>query len=240
MEYQEKLNVLKSIAGGDGEAELIAAIIQKIKKTDQSEILEIGCGDGKFTNKYLKLVPDFQYALHLADIDPNALATASVRFPEAEIYSGLNELQHSRRFDIIVLVQSLYYLGPLSAVVKQIVERLRSSGIAIFVLWNENCDLFKIGKDQSHRKLLTAGDLVLELEKYDDTIHIDQVSNKGRVLHKILNELDPQKRNGLFELLRRGSPTNDDESNLQIYSDTLKKGEYTGKRENSVISAWRK
>lgn|GEM_PF-6345916 len=239
MEYQEKLNLLKDIVGGDGEAGIISSIIQNTSPSKKFEIVDLGCGDGKFTKKYLELVPDIEFNLHLADIDPNALKIAAGRFPLAQLYAGLETIPRQKQFDIAISVQSLYYLGPLEETVELISDHLKPGGTAIFVVWSEECDLFKIARDQSHQELLTATTLKTKIEEIPSITNIEEHSNVGEVLHERIGALEPTQKSGFFELLRRGAPSNDDMTNQQVYYEKLACGAYSGKRENSVISARR-
>jgi|GEM_PF-1934461 len=145
-EYTESQIVYRS---RDNEKEVILeAILQTIKpklsSQDNYRILSIGCGQGIFEKPFLQNLLERDKTLHFVGVEPKEKECTKIKkwcdkiSAERQgkfsfkIHSvGFEEFASDESFDIILLINSLYYFSELEPSIQKTYQLLSKEGIAI-------------------------------------------------------------------------------------------------------------
>lgn len=96
-------------------------LIDMIKLVPHKSILEVGCGQGSFTEKLVEISKD----VTAIDVSESAIVQAKNRVNDANFQvSSLEKFYSERRFDIIVCAEILYYIKDQ----KRAIHRLQELG----------------------------------------------------------------------------------------------------------------
>ncbi len=96
-------------------------LISLIKLVPHDSILEVGCGQGSFTKKLIKISKD----VTAIDVSESAIEQARIKANGAQLHvSSLENFYPKRRYDVVVCAEILYYIKDD----KKAIERLKELG----------------------------------------------------------------------------------------------------------------
>lgn len=122
----------------------LQAIDEKMSSQEDYSILSIGCGSGLFEKPFLEKLLSLNKTIHFVGIDPNE--TECVKAQEwcgqIRIYNihkfnftinnvGFEDFKSRQKFDIILLIHSLYYFSDIKTLFRKIYELIREGGMGI-------------------------------------------------------------------------------------------------------------
>ena len=137
----------------------IKRILKYIPHNKDTRILDVGCGNGKMLGYLQEKTGAF---IHGFDYSSNAINDAKISFPmNSEFKCGcIGETDYPKDyFDLIVLMDSIYFAPDMSLFVNQMMGWLKQDGI-IFVAYQE-------------------GDVIPKTENVNTTILAKILSEKG-------------------------------------------------------------
>jgi 2-polyprenyl-3-methyl-5-hydroxy-6-metoxy-1,4-benzoquinol methylase len=176
--------------------EILEAI--EAQRVPTGEILEIGCGTGWFTEKLSRLGN-----VTAVDLSPRAIEIAKGRDTGAQ-FTACNILDHDfgeKRFDLIVCVETLFYVEDVDRLVKKMADLCSDRGylavttINKFVYERSN-DVGPPGKGQI-RNWLSRRETLELIQRFFDVTSVTTVEPRGNL--GILRLVNSYKVNGLLE-----------------------------------------
>ena len=192
------------------ESEIIVNLIQKYKKTKGNNLLDAGCGTGKYL-KYL----NSKYNCEGFDLSSDMIEIAKSNFPEIKFtVDDMTNFSFNIQYDIIIcLFSSIGYLQTLSNVKKTISnfsKHTKKGGIIIIESWlspkdfiegipdlityeNNNIRIAKmeIGRVVDEKSILDMQYLIAEKDK--DTIYLKDKHIMGLFEHSQIVNIMKEK-----------------------------------------------
>lgn len=142
----EDLALLKSTFDAKNEHEEIARVIIERFRPQQLNILDVGCGSGKLLHSLATRLRPLGYSVIGTGLD---LDGSNFRYDSKElrlVEGDFLKFSANVTFDVVLVVQSLYYLGPPMDVLKRLSTLCNPhNGLVVVVLWSKECMLYKIG-----------------------------------------------------------------------------------------------
>lgn len=183
------------------ETEFVKRMIEKHKRTEGNELLDVGCGSGHHD---LFLKDDYQVVG--VDISEKMLEGARRRNPELEYHLGdMRTFQLNKRFDVItamdMVMYNLTYLD-LEKTLTNFCDHLARGGVMLFYLENlkekfeQNKTRFKKHKKDNIQIVLIENDYDPNPDDTEFECHLVFLIRKDG---KLQIEID-RHRMGLFEL----------------------------------------
>jgi len=192
------------------ESEIIISLIKKYKKTKTIELLEAGCGTGKYLKYFTQ-----KYNCEGFDISSDMIEIAKSKFPEVKLMvNDMTNFNFEKQYDIVVcLFSSIGYLQTLSNVekaIKKFSKHTKKGGVVIIESWHtpenfiegipdlityENNNI-RIAKMETGRIL--NGKSILDMqyliaEKDQDTIYLKDRHIMGLFEHSQIINIMKQK-----------------------------------------------
>lgn len=229
------MKTLKSVLQGGGEADLLKAECESQLDKDRVQVLDIGCSDCHFARKYLPAL-EGREVFHGVEPDCESRLKAKEALPNAVFYKELSEIVPNEQFDLIISVQSAYYLGDLNRVLRNLELMLSSEGSVVFVLWASGCDLYQLAKAQCESPPVTSGELLKAVEQ-SAGLKVERIqTHKGSIDLDMIGRLSGSELSNLCSLLRRGCELRDSLGERSLTLNDLNLSDLKGYRENSVVT----
>lgn len=112
-----------------------ASVIEKFNLKGNESILDIGCGDGKITQKMAKLVPKGKVIG--IDISQEMLREAFLNYKDENLQflkMDAERLNFQEKFDIVTCFNTLHWIKDQEAVVKNVRAHLKPGGRLFFFM----------------------------------------------------------------------------------------------------------
>ena len=147
LNYQENLRLLQTtfFAGSEGDA--IAESIKTYCDRKAVNVLDVGCGNGKFLRRTYEILTQAGIEATLTGIDPDSsnVEEATRQLPASKIYC--TDFEHfvtdGKLYDVITARHTLYYVQELNQQLNRMIELLNPGGLLAIVLWSKRCDLYR-------------------------------------------------------------------------------------------------
>jgi len=183
-------------------------ILEKLESLTFESLLDVGCGDGRFLHEVRRRFG----GVHLSGIDTSdrAIRYARAFNPDIEFFAAdiTDGEPIARRYDVIVMVDTLEHIAPerIAAFLAAARRRLNDDGLLIITVPSTNIDL-----SRKHHQHFDPDSLASVLDPYftiTETFHLNRKSWRVRLLHRLLSNslfILNQKRlvNVLFRHYRR-------------------------------------
>ncbi len=92
-------------------------LIELIKLVPHTSVLEVGCGQGSFTEKLLEISKD----VTAIDVSESAIAQAKNQASGAQFHvTSLEDFYPKRRYDVVVCAEILYYIKDTTKAIKKL------------------------------------------------------------------------------------------------------------------------
>jgi 2-polyprenyl-3-methyl-5-hydroxy-6-metoxy-1,4-benzoquinol methylase len=113
-------------------------IISQIKKIEFSNLLDIGCGDGKLLYEISKEIASKNYVG--IDYSERAILFAKAMSPHIKFVSGDITMMNLGKFDVITLIETLEHIPPnlVSDFIKSIYNHIASNGTLLITVPSVN------------------------------------------------------------------------------------------------------
>jgi len=109
-------------------------MIKLAKTVPHQMILEIGCGEGHFTQKLLRISHD----VTALDVSEDAIKRAKRRAPRAKyLVTSIDDLDlRSQKFDLIIASEIIYYIRNKKPIFKKIFQASSYLLMSNYMLWD--------------------------------------------------------------------------------------------------------
>jgi len=170
MNYFEALQQVKSTFLDGSEKSLVINQIVEHFKEGPLRILDMGIGDGRYVGKIVTELSRADMTATVTGIDPLPASERVVHkfFPAFKVEPRrFEDYETNEIFDLVIATHSLYYVDArqVLACVEKMVKLTRKGGLTIFVLWSEQCVLYKLYKLYKERCALNGGNGFITTEK---------------------------------------------------------------------------
>ncbi|MEW6063517.1 MAG: methyltransferase domain-containing protein [Nanoarchaeota archaeon] len=159
--YDKCLKIFKESLIGGSEYKIITDAIISKTPTNRIRWLDIGVGNGKYTKKIIDGLTNKGFLIELTGIEPDALSYQNAK----KILNGatiLNQqfenFKFDKRYDVINICQSFYYLKNKRKALKRIIRNLSEGGLIITTLWSKKDVIYKIHNSLFKDKSFIAED----------------------------------------------------------------------------------
>lgn len=227
MDY-EVLQHIKKLMIGPGEAPQIAQIVRRAARAMPVSMLDVGCGDGHFMAKILKELEDCSKTIALDVVEPNTALTPSIQknLPSGKIFScPLDSIPGEARYDLIVLNQSIYYLGGLESTLASLRKHMKPGSIAIINIWSEKCVLYKLAaaaRRDRGRMLVSAEKVITQIDRnkvFELGVSTNQYCGEGKFDLEGFGLLEIATARSIVKLLTRDEEQFDEVAFQQLWSN---------------------
>lgn len=192
MNYFEALQLVKSSFLDGSEKGIVVDRIINHFKGGSLRLLDVGIGDGRYVGKIVSDLGRAKLSCSVVGVDPLPASERVVAklYPDFRVISKrFEDFQTDEKFDMVIATHSLYYVTQVNDCIKRMVGFTKDGGLTIFVLWSDQCTLFKIYRQYKERCNINGGNGFVTAEKARSSLEsmvgvesIDVDSFNGRLL----------------------------------------------------------